>query len=168
MKYTLYTTGNCQHCKDAKRYLNENQVEYSEVYLMTETDIANIKNQLPDAIRDAKVPLPVVFNENGDYIGDKLSMIQDHQARVKGLRTKSELFDMLSEHICEVVFTKLDGTERTMQCTLKGDYMPPASGAGLTERTPGNMNFMAVYDVENNGWRGFRIDKLKSIEIVGE
>ena len=168
MKYTLYTRGNCQACTDAKRYLRENEVEYTEIYLMTESDIKNIKSQLPAPIRGGQVALPLVFDEFGDYIGDKIAMVQDHQDKLKGILGSKELHRILKNNVCHIVFTKVDGSERKMRCTLMGGHLPP--GTTITEskdRAP-VPNFMAVYDLDKDAWRGFRVDSLKSIEVIGE
>ena len=167
MKYTIYTRGGCQACKEAKRYLNDNEVQFTEIYLMTDDDIKDIKSTLPAPIRTGQVALPLVFDENG-YVGDKIAMIEDHQQKIKGIVGKSELYQILKNNLCSIVFTKVNGEERKMRCTLKEGHLPEGVTYKAGDKKNQNMNFMAVYDVENDGWRGFRIDSLKSIEVIGD
>lgn len=59
-----------------------------------------------------------------------------------------------------VTFTKKDGTERTMKCTLKEDLMLPYEKK--TEKTKEeNKEILAVYDLEKESWRSFRLDSIK-------
>jgi hypothetical protein len=80
---------------------------------------------------------------------------------------KYELKQQLQGDIATVVFTKADGTERTMRCTLLAEYLPvPAGPQLLTESTrKENDNVLSVWDVENGGWRSFRLDSIKSITV---
>lgn len=41
------------------------------------------------------------------------------------LLTKEELEKQLRETTCEVIFTKTDGSERVMKCTLQSDVLKP-------------------------------------------
>lgn len=76
---------------------------------------------------------------------------------------KKLLIDSLRTNTAEIVFTKKDGTERKMLCTLQEwvipeEHAPKGTGANKTS------DVISVYDVENKGWRSFRFDSLKSIE----
>jgi hypothetical protein len=85
---------------------------------------------------------------------------------------KYELKEILQNSVVTVVFTKVDGTERIMNCTLVSDYIPEYIKTDvaekqqlLTESLPKveNPNTISVWDVENNGWRSFRLDSIKSV-----
>lgn len=81
---------------------------------------------------------------------------------------KYELKEVLQNSVVTVVFTKVDGTERTMNCTLLPEYIKATVGEKqqlLTESLPKpeNPNTIAVWDVENNGWRSFRLDSIKTV-----
>lgn len=81
---------------------------------------------------------------------------------------KYELKEVLQNSVVTVVFTKVDGTERTMNCTLLPEYIPQVVAEKqqlLTESLPKaeNPNTIAVWDVESNGWRSFRLDSIKSV-----
>ena len=82
------------------------------------------------------------------------------------MMSKYELKEQLIAGIVTVVFEKVDGTIREMQCTLNKEQMPPQL---LTEeqnaakvRTE-NPDLLSVWDVENNGWRSFRVSNVKEI-----
>lgn len=83
------------------------------------------------------------------------------------MMNKHELKQVLSNGVATVVFTKVDGTERTMKCTLLPEYMPSEVVQGqqlLTENAkPENPNTISVWDIESNGWRSFRLDSIKTI-----
>jgi hypothetical protein len=82
---------------------------------------------------------------------------------------KYELKEMMQNSVTTVVFTKVDGTEREMNCTLLSEYLPeqPVTDKqqllteGLTKAE--NPNTLSVWDLDNNGWRSFRVDSVKSV-----
>jgi hypothetical protein len=76
---------------------------------------------------------------------------------------KFELKETLENGVVTVVFEKVDGTLREMKCTLLTEYLPKTdSPTLLTERKEPD-NVLSVWDIENNGWRSFRIDNIKEI-----
>ena len=81
---------------------------------------------------------------------------------------RTQIVESLHQGICEVTFTKADGTERTMKCTLAKSILPPDNRQVLTETEGrGNPNVVAVWDTEAGGWRSFTIDSVKSFRKVG-
>lgn len=81
--------------------------------------------------------------------------------------TKEQIKTLLHEtDSSTVTFTKVDGTERVMNCTLNPDKIPALlTEEGSSPKKPHaeNANVLAVYDLDNNGWRSFRVDSVKSI-----
>ena len=77
----------------------------------------------------------------------------------------TELRGLLNTDIVSVVFTKKDGSAREMICTTIPDYLPvqvtPVTSAVETKPDPA---VVTVWDLEQNGWRSFRFDSVKSIE----
>lgn len=66
----------------------------------------------------------------------------------------------LSDGPCQVIFTKRDGTDRTMICTTKRDLVIPYEKK--TDRTkPENNETCFVFDLEKKEWRSFRYDSVK-------
>jgi len=80
---------------------------------------------------------------------------------------RSEVVDLLHEQVVEIVFTKVDGTKRTMQCTLNADNLPKVevSEDADTEVKPrkSNPDVMSVFDMEKKDWRSFRWDNLQTV-----
>ena len=63
-----------------------------------------------------------------------------------------------------VVFTKKDGTERRMHCTLQEGIVIPHENA--TERTKvENEEVLAVWDIDKKAWRSFRLDTIKIVQF---
>ena len=80
---------------------------------------------------------------------------------------KTQIVESLHQGICEVVFTKADGSERVMKCTLSKSYLPPNTRAILTEDATRNPNIVNVWDTEANSWKSFALDCVKSFNKVG-
>lgn len=78
---------------------------------------------------------------------------------------KHDLKQMLENDVITVVFTKKDGNERTMKCTLLPEYLPHQGATLLVEgaNRKQNIDVVSVWDVEENGWRSFRLDSIKEI-----
>jgi len=85
----------------------------------------------------------------------------DTKAAKKG---RKWLAGMLEQSVVEVTFTKKDGTERVMNCTLLEDYLPETTGVG---RSAGS-DALAVFDVDADGWRSFRWDSVKAVKLSVE
>jgi len=79
-------------------------------------------------------------------------------------KSRKWLTNLLNEYVVEVTFTKKDGTERVMNCTLQEDYLPETTGAGRS----GNSDALAVFDTEVEDWRSFRWDSIKAVKVVVE
>jgi hypothetical protein len=74
-----------------------------------------------------------------------------------------QLKQSLKNGVVTVTFEKSDGTLREMRCTLQSDFLPPQLlQEGVSTRVP-NLDILAVWDVDNGGWRSFRMDSIKSI-----
>jgi hypothetical protein len=78
--------------------------------------------------------------------------------------SKFELKQLAENGIVTVVFTKVDGTERTMNCTLLSEYLPvPQKQQLLTEDT--QPDTLSVWDVDAKGWRAFKVSNVKSASV---
>lgn len=79
----------------------------------------------------------------------------------------NEIVSMLEESICLVEFTKVNGENRVMKCTLMSDKIPVKPIHPSETRYPQMKDkVISVWDVEKDGWRSFRVDLFKSIEKV--
>jgi hypothetical protein len=105
---------------------------------------------------------------------------------------KSQIVEALHQGICTVTFTKVNGDERVMQCTLSSEMIPPSEAirlanlmpepkvkevvvnntmtnqsllSQLAQLPPGrkvNENLVNVYVPDVGNWRSFRVDSVKS------
>jgi hypothetical protein len=72
------------------------------------------------------------------------------------------LRNLLSAGSIGVVFTKKDGTEREMVCTLSAEMIPQDAAPKNSGRTQPT-DAIAVFDLEKGEWRSFRFDSIKSV-----
>ena len=70
-----------------------------------------------------------------------------------------------------ITFTKKDGTEREMACTLVSSRIPtdkqPKTSVGVEEEANSQTNGSAVrvFDTEKQEWRSFRWDSVKQVRF---
>jgi hypothetical protein len=79
--------------------------------------------------------------------------------------TKEKLLEILHKEIITLKFTKTDGSERVMKCTLRDDYLVKEEKKTDRVKKP-NDNVISVWDVEFNGWRAFKYDNLLEVHSV--
>lgn len=79
---------------------------------------------------------------------------------------------LLQNGAITVTFTKADGTDREMLCTLNPEQLPepnvpvgPVDGIvkETKERKKPDEHSLRVFDLEKNEWRSFRFDRLKKV-----
>lgn len=73
------------------------------------------------------------------------------------------LREILGKNDCEVTFTKVDGTLRTMPCTLREAAMPPRDVAANTKTRELKPETLSVFCLDKNEWRSFRV--MNVIEV---
>lgn len=71
------------------------------------------------------------------------------------------LKDMLKQGVCEVVFTKKDGSERTMNCTLNASSLPEKTITLKKKKT--NPAVLPVYDMDEQSWKSFQVKSVRYI-----
>jgi hypothetical protein len=79
---------------------------------------------------------------------------------------KDTIKEKLRAGNCTVVFTKADGTERSMLCTLQENSIPHQTNTNDPIDFPKkvkqpNPDVLAVWDIEKQAWRSFRYDAIK-------
>ena len=75
---------------------------------------------------------------------------------------------MLRTTDVEVTFTKKDGTERVMRCTLDPAKLPKVEIKEDKASRKKSDTSIAVYDLEAAGWRSFVVKSIKRIACVIE
>ena len=79
--------------------------------------------------------------------------------------TKDGIKSTLKTYTAKVTFTKVDGSERIMKCTLNEALIPQSTEEKKTDRVKvENDNVLAVWDLESEGWRSFKVDSVKSVQ----
>jgi hypothetical protein len=80
--------------------------------------------------------------------------------------SRADLTKALREQNAEITFTKKDGTDRLMKCTLREAIAIPYEKK--TERTREVIdNILPVWDLEAAAWRSVNIDTIKEVNYYG-
>jgi len=73
---------------------------------------------------------------------------------------------MLHAGPATVTFTKKDGTDRVMKCTLEEDKIPKVELKEDAKPRKESTTSMRVFDLEKNEWRSFTIKSVKNVNIT--
>ena len=65
-----------------------------------------------------------------------------------------------------ITFTKKDGTERVMNCTLRADMLPAVEIKEDKAPRKQNDSVLSVYDLDAQGWRSFTINAVKRVSFT--
>ena len=79
------------------------------------------------------------------------------------MSNRESMVESLHTGVCQVTFEKVDGTKRVMNCTLNQSYLPQTLNESENKREP-NPNVVAVWDIDANSWRSFRIDSVEDFK----
>ena len=82
-----------------------------------------------------------------------------------GKHGRKWLLGLLETEVVEIEFTKKDGTDRVMKCTLQEDYLPEY-GVIEIDKDRWKKDSLAVFDIEKEGWRSFRWDSVKAVRFT--
>jgi hypothetical protein len=77
----------------------------------------------------------------------------------------------LREYVMEIYFTKVNGEDRAMRCTLRPDLLPETYINEAAEEKAFhqvNPDVIACWDVQKGGWRSFRVDSVSYVQNVNE
>lgn len=80
-----------------------------------------------------------------------------------------EIRHLLESNDCEVTFTKVDGSLRTMPCTLRSAAIPlkpVESGSKSNEKRMKSIDAVSVWCLDKNEWRAFKVANVKKIRIL--
>ncbi len=74
---------------------------------------------------------------------------------------------VLQTGIANVTFLKKDGTQRNLLCTLLPSELPAQTDLeeAVQKKTP-TPEVLAVWDLENKGWRSFRYDSVLGFSVL--
>ena len=72
------------------------------------------------------------------------------------------LIKNLQKKTMRITFTKVNGEERVMDCTLQ-EHMIPETGENNRKK---NEEVLPVFDINKGEWRSFRLDSVTNIEVL--
>ena len=75
---------------------------------------------------------------------------------------RETLIKNLQNKVMKITFTKVNGDERVMDCTLQEHMVPPTSPENRKE----NEEVLPVFDIDKGSWRSFRLDSITNIEAL--
>ena len=79
-------------------------------------------------------------------------------------KKRAILVEGLKKNVIKVTFTKVNGDERVMRCTLHDSIFPEQNISGIKKKE--NLDVLSVWDLDNNGWRSFRLDSVIDYQVV--
>jgi len=85
---------------------------------------------------------------------------------VLGKWDKESLASALRSNVLEVSFVKKDGSGRIMKCSLQEKFLPAKEETDKVKKE--NENVLSVWDIDNNGWRSFRLESIVSVRIAND
>ena len=78
------------------------------------------------------------------------------------IMNRETLIKNLQKKAMRITFTKVDGDERVMDCTLQEHIVPATK---YTDRKK-NEEVLPVFDINKGEWRSFRLDSVTNIEAL--
>jgi hypothetical protein len=72
---------------------------------------------------------------------------------------------LLAERNVKITFTKKDGTERVMNCTLDPNVIPLVESVQDKREKNKDKDYIAVYDTDIKAWRSFIVKSVKSFDF---
>ena len=73
---------------------------------------------------------------------------------------------ILREQEIKITFTKKDGTERVMRCTLDPSKLPVQESTETNTNRKVSTETMAVFDLDVQGWRSFTKKSVKCVDFT--
>jgi hypothetical protein len=78
----------------------------------------------------------------------------------------NRLQEILREQEIKITFTKKDGTERVMRCTLDPNKLPVQESTETNANRKVSTETMAVFDLDVQGWRSFTKKSVKCVDFT--
>lgn len=82
----------------------------------------------------------------------------------EAVMSREDHIKVLKERVVRVTFTKVDGTVRTMDVTLRPDMLPPQEETTSTKAI--NPDVVAAYDIDAQHWKSFRVDSVLQAIVI--
>ena len=78
------------------------------------------------------------------------------------IMNRETLIKNLQKKAMRITFTKVNGEERIMDCTLQEHMIPQTEESNRKK----NEEVLPVFDINKGEWRSFRLDSVTNIEIL--
>jgi hypothetical protein len=78
----------------------------------------------------------------------------------------NRLKEILHTQELKITFTKKDGTERVMRCTLEANKLPVQESTETNTTRKVSTETMAVFDLDAQGWRSFTKKSVKCVDFT--
>ena len=75
---------------------------------------------------------------------------------------RKTLIKNLQKKSMRITFTKVNGEERVMDCTLQEHMIPETNESNRKQ----NEEVLPVFDINKGEWRSFRLDSVTNIELL--
>ncbi|MDP7366892.1 MAG: SH3 beta-barrel fold-containing protein [Candidatus Pacebacteria bacterium] len=75
---------------------------------------------------------------------------------------RTTLIKNLQKRAMRITFTKVNGEERIMDCSLQEHIVPETSESNRKQ----NKEILPVFDINKGEWRSFRLDSVTNIEAL--
>ena len=75
---------------------------------------------------------------------------------------RDTLIKNLQKQAMRITFTKVNGEERVMDCSLQEHILPQTDSNNRKE----NEEVLPVFDINKGEWRSFRLDSITNIEVL--
>jgi len=75
---------------------------------------------------------------------------------------RDTLIKNLQKKAMRITFTKVNGEERVIDCSLQEHIIPETSESNRKQ----NKEILPVFDINKGEWRSFRLDSVTNIEAL--
>lgn len=111
-----------------------------------------------------------MLNDNPSHIMNTIDKVNDNPFKgvvidhnpFNSTEGREWLMSLLRDGPVRVEFTKKDGTNRVMNCTLREDVAVPHQNTTDRTKEP-NPQIVPVWDIDANAWRSFRLDTILNV-----
>lgn len=76
------------------------------------------------------------------------------------------LRELLGSNDCEITFTKVDGSVRTMPCTLRAEAMPQQAVNEHHQTRLYKPETLSVWCLDKSEWRAFRVANVTEVRVL--
>jgi hypothetical protein len=95
-----------------------------------------------------------------DAVETFLTLMSDIPSRNK------YLLEVLRNNVCEITFTKIDGSVRTMPCTLSTAHLPAKVLTETKTTRTFNPETISVFCTDKQEWRSFKTMNVTDVKIL--